>query len=177
MAQPYTELAENKLSILYYVQCLGIPLTNSQIIDYFLENNLINYFDLQQFLIDLVSGGFLDCLETRSSNFFGITPKGTEILNFFKKRIPATIRESIESFADINREHMRKESQITADYAKIYPGEYEVTCKVIEKELTLMELKINVATSQQAKTLCNNWKTGAPEIYRFIIQRLVHPDI
>lgn len=166
-------LAEEKLSILYFMGCLGIPLTNGQITRFFIENNIINYFDLQQYIIDLTSSGLIDIMETGNSQFITLTAKGNETLSFFKKRIPLTLRNTIESYAEQNRELLKAESQIFADYKKIDHNQYEIVCKVTEKDILLMELKLNVPSSSQAKEICENWRCKAPEVFKAILERLI----
>lgn len=173
MIQNIKSLAGDKLSILYLVDCLGIPLTNGQITRFFSEYSAINYFDLQQYIIELISGGLLDDMETGNSQFVSITSKGSEALIYFKKRISPALRNIIESYAEKNRTSLKDENQITADYKKITDKEYEVVCRVTEKELLLMELKLNVPNSDQAKQICEKWKIRAPEVFKAIFDRLM----
>jgi hypothetical protein len=166
-------LAENKLCILYYIHILGIPLTNAQVTQFFLENNLMNYFEFQQFLSELVATEHLNYLETGNKCFYGLAAKGLKTLNFFQQHIPQWLRKSIETYADKNRSRFKKENQIFTDYRRISSNEYEVTCKVMERNITLIELKLNVTSSKQAKIICNSWDTKAPEIYKSIIEHLI----
>lgn len=173
MMQDSNVLADDKLSILYFMGCLGIPLTNGQITRFFIDRNIINYFDLQQYIIELIEGGLINNMETNHSQFLTITPKGKEALYFFQKRISPTLRNIIESYAEKNRALLKDESQITADYHKIAHEQYEVVCKVREKELVLMELKLNVPSSGQAQEICESWKLRAPEVFKSILDNLI----
>lgn len=84
MPEQAINIADNKLSILYYVHSLDIPLTNTQVTQFFLENNIMNYFDLQQLLGQLVSSEHLICLETGHKSFYSITQKGRRTLRLFQ---------------------------------------------------------------------------------------------
>ena len=44
------ELALNKLYILYILNKMQLPLTNGQITNIFIENDLLDYFSLQEYL-------------------------------------------------------------------------------------------------------------------------------
>ncbi|HBM81290.1 MAG TPA: DUF4364 domain-containing protein, partial [Clostridiaceae bacterium] len=44
------ELAESKLLILYLFKKINLPISNAIVTDIVLENNLLNYFQLQQYL-------------------------------------------------------------------------------------------------------------------------------
>ena len=118
MIQDINALAEDKLSILYFMRCLGIPLTNGQVTRFFIENNIINYFDLQQYILELIAGELVVDMETGNTEFLTLTLKGSEVLTFFKKRISPALRNSIESYAEKNRTRLKDESQITADYKR-----------------------------------------------------------
>lgn len=167
------DLADKKLSILYFLACLNIPLTNSQITRFFIESNLINYFDLQQYIIELKSGELIDSMETGNTQFFSLSARGDEALSFFRKRIPLTLRNTIESFAEKNRNILKSESQIIADYKKIAHNQYEIICKVAERDILLMELKLNVHSGDQAKEICEKWRSKAPEIFKAIVDHLI----
>ena len=54
-----------------------------------------------------------------------------------------------------------KESQITAEYKKVSDRQYIITCRVKEQDMILLELKLNVTDSDQAKRICDNWLNRA----------------
>lgn len=167
-------IAHNKLVILYYMKALNIPLTNPQITQFFLENNLIPYFDLQQYLSELIETDLLSYLETRSKKFYSISPAGIKTLEFFEYKIDDSLKYTIDSYAKENRNRIRKESQMTAEYKKLSDRQYIVTCKVMEQDMVLLELKLNVTDSNQAKHMCENWLHKAPEIYKNIMSALIN---
>lgn len=167
------ELAGNKLSILFYAQALNIPLNNEQITEFFIKKLLINYFDLQQMLAELVETQHLSYMEGRQSRYYTLTSKGREALEFFRSRIDINTRQTILEYADANRDRMRKESQLTADYKRLDNQEYEVMLRVMEGEMILMEMKLNVISSEQAKTICSNWRKKAPEVYKKVMESLI----
>jgi predicted transcriptional regulator len=167
------ELADNKLSILFFVKSLNIPLTNEQITEFFIKKYLMNYFDLQQLLSELVESQHLSYMEGRQSHYYTITEKGKEALEFFRSRIDYHTREMITTYADQNRNRIRNESQLTADYSRLDNNEYEVLLRVTEGEITLMELKLNVINANHAKTICSNWRAKAPAVYKKIMESLI----
>ena len=167
------ELADNKLSILFFAQCLRIPLTNEQITEFFITKYLMNYFELQQLLSELVESRHLSYMEGRQSHYYTLTDKGKEALHFFHSRIDYQTREMIETYADQNRDRIRKESQLTAEYRRLSSNEYEVLLRVMEKDITLMELHLNVTDASQAKTICSNWRAKAPAVYKKIMETLI----
>ncbi|HHY81640.1 MAG TPA: DUF4364 family protein [Clostridiales bacterium] len=167
------ELADNKLSILFYAQALNIPLSNEQITEFFIKKYFLNYFDLQQLLAELVESQHLSYMEGRHYHYYTLTNKGREALKFFSSRIDVNTRRSILEYADENRDRMRKESQLTADYKRLDNQEYEVMLRVMEGEMVLMEMKLNVINSEQAKIICSNWRSKAPEVYKKVMESLI----
>ena len=54
------KLAEHKLIILHLLQKMGISLSNSEICQFLLEKNYMDYFSVQQYLAELESAGWLE---------------------------------------------------------------------------------------------------------------------
>ncbi|MGI6188389.1 MAG: DUF4364 family protein [Clostridiales bacterium] len=172
MPEQAINIADNKLSILYYVHSLDIPLTNTQVTQFFLENNIMNYFDLQQLLGQLVSSEHLICLETGHKSFYSITQKGRRTLRLFQGHIPKWLRHAIDIYTAQNLNKFKRENQITAEYKRVSSKDYQVICRVMENDIVLIDLRLSVTDSKQARIICNNWDTKAPEIYKYIMQQL-----
>ncbi|WP_026486026.1 DUF4364 family protein [Caldanaerobius polysaccharolyticus] len=168
------ELAENKLLILYVLQRAGLPLSNEQISEIMMDTESMNYFLLQQFLGELQSSEHL-FFDTKKSCYY-ITPKGTNTLNLFLHLIDEDKRKRLDRYIVINRERFKRELQITADYKQIAKDQFIVTCKVEENNITLIELKLNVVTKEQAKLLCSKWNNKAQKIYANVIRELTEDE-
>src|SRR5690554_6811521 len=92
------ELADNKLSILFFAQALNIPLTNEQITEFFIKKYLINYFDLQQMLVELVESNHLNYMEGRQNHYYTLADKGREVLEYFRSRIDIHVRQDMMDY-------------------------------------------------------------------------------
>lgn len=83
------ELAENKLIILYIFDTLNFSISNDELTQIVLQNDLMDYFTMQQYLSELVAS---DCLqfknECKGKKLINITQKGSEVLKLFASRIP-----------------------------------------------------------------------------------------
>ena len=75
-------LAENKLIILYLIEKIEIPLSNSEICQFALEKNLMDYFSVQQYLSELVDSGLLEMTTENNSTRYTTTPPGKETPNY-----------------------------------------------------------------------------------------------
>ena len=65
------KLAEHKLIILHLLQKWEFPVSNSEICQFLLEKNYMDYFSVQQYLAELESAGWL---EKRASRITHATP-------------------------------------------------------------------------------------------------------
>ncbi|MCG4585602.1 DUF4364 family protein, partial [Anaerosalibacter bizertensis] len=71
------------------------------------------------------------------------------------------------------KEELKRETQIIGDYFKKNKNEYVVNLKLVEKDSTLFSLYLNVVSSEQAKMICNNWKSNPDKIYQEILNTLI----
>ena len=60
MYENSSELAENKLLMLYVLKTINEPISNIQLTEIILENNFINYFTFQQYLAELEESKFVE---------------------------------------------------------------------------------------------------------------------
>lgn len=167
------ELAQNKLLILYILDNADIPMNNSEITQFLLENNYMNYFLAQQFISELVSSKFIEFSTKDGQEYYHLSNAGKDTLSFFNDRIPQTLKEEVNKKFQKKKEEMVKESQIIGNYYKKSESEYIVNLKVIEKDINLFSMSLNVVSNKQAKMICNNWKKNPHEIYKKIIDLLI----
>ena len=162
-----------KLIILYMLNKVNFPLTNSQISTFFLEKEYTNYFNLQQAISDLLEANFLRMETIRNVSYYYNTAQGEETLGFFSSQIPTGIINDISNYISENKYELRNEVGTVADYYKVSGGEYNVRCMVKEGKATLIELNITVPTKDDAVKMCDNWKDASQEIYSDIMKKLL----
>lgn len=166
------ELAENKLILLYMIDKIGMPISNTQITKVILENKFMNYFLLQQFLKELCDSSFLGSSQVEEKSYYFITETGKQTLSYFHHLIPSGIKGIIDSSLFEIKRAIKNETLITADYMPEGNNEYSVHCKVNEDTFSLIDLKVTVGTKNDARLICNNWKEHSQEIYAEIIEIL-----
>jgi hypothetical protein len=165
---------EGKLLLLYLIDKMDIPLSNSQISQFALEEDYMDYFVLQQNLTEMTQTGFLDKFQDNNTTRYTILDKGIESLEYFEKRIPFEIRNKINKYVIDNRKTIKKDYEITANYFYDHTNnEFIVKCGVYEDENMLMELNISVVSKEQAKNICTNWKDNVKTMYRDILMSLI----
>ena len=162
-----------KLIIMHMLNKVEFPLTNSQISQFFLENEYTNYFTVQKSLSELIEDGFVFLNVNRNTSYYHLTSEGRESLKFFENKIPNPIVDDVDMFLMNNKYELRNEVGTVSDYYRASNGDYVVHCQVKEGDSTLIELNLGVPLEDQAKDMCDKWKDSSQDIYDFIMHRLL----
>jgi predicted transcriptional regulator len=168
-----SDLAENKLLLLYIFDKIKLPISNIQITQIVLENNFINYFTLHQYVSELISSNFLQYTAEESKHRLVITDRGSKVLSMFSERLPKNKIEILDQYLKKHMEKIKKEVTITADYTIEGDNNFIVNLKATENNNILVDLKINVPSNKQARELCSKWKNNSAEIYNKIMRLLI----
>jgi predicted transcriptional regulator len=167
------ELSLNKLIILFMLNNIKLPMTNTQLSDFILSKEYTNYFSLQQSLSELTDTDLVRTEEVQNSTRYFITDSGKKTLFYFENRVPDSIKEEIIEFLKKNKYKLRNEVEITAEYIPEINGEYTIHCLAKENDTVLIELKFNVISKEQALEMCANWKKNSHDIYSKILSELM----
>ena len=152
---------------------LDIQLTNSQLFNFFVENNYTDYFSIQQTLSDLVSSKFVDMVVIRNTSYYSITPEGYASLAFFKNQIPKDALENVNRFLEENRYALKNEVGTQSDYYKHINGDYIAHCQITEGKSLLYDINISVPSEDEAKRICHNFKNYSEDIYAYMMKNLL----
>ena len=162
-----------KLMILYMLDNLDFPLTNSQLSEFFVNHGYTSYFHLQQAVNELVESSFLQEELVRNTTRYHVTQEGREALQMFDSKISEAIKEDILDYFKENKYQLRKEVNITADYYPLKKGEYMVHAQIKERGSILMELKLNVVSREQAVAVCDQWNRKSDIVYAQLMDTLL----
>ncbi|MCT4661699.1 MAG: DUF4364 family protein [Tissierellales bacterium] len=166
------QIARHKLTLLYIIDKVDFRITNSEITQFVLESDFMNYFFVQQYLGEMIDASMIDIKIEDGNEYYALTPIGKETLRFFIKRIPSHIVDDINSKYEITKKEKIKEKQVIGKYYQKNDFEFIVNLKVIENDLTLFNLSLNVPSKEQAKYICNNWKSNPEYIYKELFRLL-----
>lgn len=152
---------------------VDFPLTNTQISNFFLEQDYTDYFRVQEVLSDLENADLIISKSTHSNTQYSLTSAGKETLGFFKDKITEGIASDVANFFEANRLSMRKENSILADYYKTTGSKYAVRCRVMSDGAAVIDLTLTVQTKEQAEIICTNWKKQNQDIYAYLMDILI----
>jgi len=159
-------IAQNKLLILYLLRSINISLSELQILRIVTENGWINYFDMKECMFELIENKLVEERETPTGTFFTISEIGRNTLFYFEKELLGSLRKSIDAYCEANRNDLRLETELSADYVRIDEGEYKVMLKVLENQLPVFELSLITYSQESAESFIKKWKDVAPKIYK-----------
>ena len=165
-----------KLIILYILDRVDFPMTNAQLTKFITEKEYTTYFNIQQVLSELVDDCFISSESTRSQTLYKITPEGKETLSFFYKKISKDIRDDIDIYLAEQKYALKEEVSSYADYYEVNSGEYVCELKIIERDSSIIELKLAAPTASSAQTICDRWKNKNADIYAYVLNTLLGVD-
>lgn len=157
---------EIKLIILYAVKALKLD-ANYTILDYVISSAAnVNYFELEQYIKNLLDSGNLKERIDGNENIFSITDSGEETLSFFSNKIPGSIMERLDNMiSGVNREEARG-NKVYADYYPINENEYAVKISIEEGKTVLMNMEFYAGSKERAKDICIYLKSNTEDFYK-----------
>lgn len=162
-----------RLMILFMLDKVEYPLTNTQITNFILEKDYTTYFTVQQTLSDLLSSELITAESTHSNTRYRITEEGRQTLRFFNDKISDAIKEDILTYFREHHYDLKQETSIYADYFKTSGKGYGVRCQIKEIERSIIDLTIAVDTREQAEAICGNWQEQSTEVYAMLMDMLL----
>jgi hypothetical protein len=159
-------MTDNKLFVLYMIYRFHLPLEREELIQTALKEGWMNYFDLQQSLVELSEQGLIG-----TENLIQLTDQGMEVLNYFYTRVLFSKREMIGRYVETNRAKLVTQSQASAELTE---GPLGVTVRLTMRdgEVTLLQLTMEELTMDKARRMADRWKSAPLEVYHELIQML-----
>lgn len=131
------KLAEEKLYILFVLKNANVSLSKNILTHIFLENELLDFFSLQQYLYELNEDGFIQEMQSSSPARFVITEKGEEVLCFFENQLSFSKREQVLIYLDDKKDSLIKEKEIKATYEKTDDKNYSVCLSMANEDTNI----------------------------------------
>ncbi len=166
------KIAQDKLKLLYILKYINMPLTNMEITNFILDNGIMDYFTLQQLLVDLCDSNFVVQKTKNSNEYFSISEEGISVLDMFGDKLPDYFIKQVEQNFSILKMEIKKHRELLGHYYKKQEDEFIVSLQVMENESTIFSLSINVPDEELAKRICKKWDSNPEEIFASIIKTL-----
>lgn len=162
----------DKLTILYIYKLIGSPVKMLQVSTLVLKEQIMNYFTLLSLTEELYMSEMLNRYKADNEFVYYITDKGITSLCAFDDKIYDKDRKKIKEAVLNLKEEIQQNNTIHAEYMKISEDNYSVNLKIVDSEITIIDLTLNVASNKTAKMMCNRWKDNTIEIFMNIMKAL-----
>lgn len=165
----YTEIAQNKLIILYLLSRQEVMIQKTRIVYIMLECSLMNYFTLLETIDELIGDKMITQKNTVGGAVLGISAKGIKTASHFFESIPKGIRKRVNEQIKLIREKEEFDEMVTAKAVETDIDVFEAQLWLRERDIDLMNLKILAGSKDEALRICKKFKENHEEAYRHII--------
>lgn len=166
------KIAQDKLKLLFILKYANMPLANIEITNFILDNDILDYFTLQQLLKDLCESNFVVLSSRNGNEYYSISDTGKEALEMFGDKLPEYFVPQVEkNFSNLKME-IKKHRELLGHYYKKTEDEFIVSLQVMENESTIFSLSLNVPDEDLAKYICKKWDSNPEDIFSKIIKTL-----
>ncbi|MDR0383837.1 MAG: DUF4364 family protein [Christensenellaceae bacterium] len=169
-----------KILLLFIFEKMEIPLSESSLGEIVMSNpDWLSYMDYREALNKILEVKFIRVKSSAGDLLYQLTQDGRMCLSHFYKKIPASIRESITVYAKENVLRLKRSQEYGFDYFKNADGTHTIVLKIEENANndSIFEIKMKVPTRTDAIRATKKWKHSAPDIYGYLLDKIVEGDI
>lgn len=161
-------LAENKVIILYVLNKLNKPIDNDSLLKLILSIKEMNYFYFQQFLLDLLDNKYIIGYTEDEKTMYKITDKGIETLSLTDDILPGILKLQIDNALNENVNDVQYDEHAVSEFTPRNENEFLVTCKIVQNNITIFEVKLQANSVKDAKFISEKWEKHHDEIYPIV---------
>lgn len=171
MERKHIPESENRLTILYALRALG-PATAMELLQFLVENDLMNYFTMQLSLSDMQEQGQLTTVPHPLGDLLTLTPEGEYTISSFAHRIPISRRSLIDTQVPLWREQFRTEQLAPADSFILQDGRVCLRLRLLEGASSLLDILLTLPKGTPPTFLEKRWRSAAQAVYDAVSLRL-----
>ena len=134
-------VTKDKLIILHYARASDLDITREQLYRAMIDNDCMSYFDFQSTMNELEEDGYIAAIPRAFGQGYRVSARGMETLAMFEKSLPVSLRDSLNAYAQENREALRRETQYTTGMEEMGSGGYRVRLMAQELNSTMDKLR------------------------------------
>ena len=176
MSVEMPESAINKLILMFVLDKMEIPLSNSSIIDICTHrNSWLSYLECEEIIPTLLDNKLIYIpSEHASEPYYTLTYEGRNCLAMFFNKIPQKLREEISLYCKTNIQNIKRRQEYVSKYEKMADGSYVATFTIREPIMgTLFEMVVKMDSRASAISATKKWIDKAPEVYESIFVNLL----
>lgn len=158
-----TQLSQSKLVLLYIIREKD-SITPKELADFVLFREYMDYFSMQTYLAELVESELVLEIRRDDTLYYMLHPRGIEVVELFRARIPHSIREEIRVYA-LNSTQNEATMLSAVSVQEETDKNILITCRIMDYDQVKMELKMGAYDEAQATAIRSNWQEKGLSIY------------
>ncbi len=161
-----------KILVCYILKSVKTPMTRTQISDSMQKTGLVNYFDVNSAIDELLQTKAVVEEEYLGEKCLTVTPIGANSASELEKNLLPGVREKAVKAAlnVVSRARSEKENKVTIEKLE---DSCNVTFEIESLGQTMLSLTLNVADVLQAEQLKDGFLDDPGALYSDIIDRLI----
>ena len=168
----YLEKEEMKFAALYAIRQFKAPMQENVLYEIFTwDKEIMEYFDLSGVLMELLEDKYITKKFYRNEEALALTDSGEAAYNYFKNRVPYSVRERIDSaIGRLKYDQLADPSLVSAEVLLAAEDQYMAKCSITEDRVPLMELSLTMGRKFEAQKVADYFKEHAQEIYEGVLK-------
>ena len=162
-----------KISVLLLLSKVDFPLSNAQIVQFYLDKEYTDYFTIQQVISDLEEAHLVTVNQSHNNTMYALTDEGMQTLSLMRDKVSSAIEADMVEYLTHHKFEIKNENALTANYDVATGGGYIVHCKFTQNGHTMLDLSLHASTSEQAETICTNKKVRHEDVYMSLMDTLI----
>lgn len=163
---------KNKLMVLYVLRMCNMPLSQEQLVTILADNGIENYFDASACLLDLEENGYIASVPTLTMQMEVLTKRGEELVSFFDKTLPKSLREALDEYVEQHISEFRMANTTRSELTPLSNGSVEAVFAIVEGGESIFEMKMVFPSVFAANNAQRNWESINDEIYIDVLRKL-----
>lgn len=151
------QMVSLKIMILYVVKALGHEVRKTDLTDFFMFYDYMNFFEFQQYLTELIETGLIVEVADPAGNRFLITETGLKSIGFFSDRLDKSTKRELEWRLEIEQSKKLVESKPDGKYMKDADGNHYAELRIMTGSRIDFYMKLKVEDRESAEALISRW--------------------
>lgn len=151
------QMVAHKIMILYVIKALNQDVKKTNLTDFFMLYDYMNFFEFQQYLTELIETGLIIEISDPEGVRCIATDAGISSLNLFSDRLDKSTRRELDWRIEIERSKKQVERKPEGRYIKESDRYHFAELKILSGDALEFYLKIMVTDRETAEALISRW--------------------
>ena len=170
---PYDGVMSDKIDIkvfiLFLLDELKYPLSQTMISDIVSENRIVGRFDFAECFSELVEKGHVIAYEDEGETVYVVSPLGHMVASELQGTLHDSIRQRSRQSAMKHLSLHLRGAKLHTDIQKTKDGVYTVECRITDRTGELLYNRLTVSSEGEAKAIVKHFTEHPDEVCRGVL--------